>query len=245
MCAVVGDIIFGRFTLGDIVGVSNCAVFAAYDAKRNAGPAGPVVAKFARMGTLASAELRNEWTFLNTHVKDCSGVPIGLLFGEWQDHAVLVSSPLGCTIDRYLTNHANSPSERTALLNSFVPPLVENMLAIHQRRVVHRDIKPSNIVITAVGQVFFIDFGCACLIGEATARYTPIFASDDAICGKSASVHDDVESLLRTLSALEIGTQKRLTMARVIKTSSCARLASKLVERHTRHVRALQPLKLQ
>jgi hypothetical protein len=92
------------------------------------------------------------------------------------------------------------------------------------------------VFITAAGQVFFIDFGCACLIGEATARYTPIFSSDDVVCGKSASVHDDVESLLRTLSTLEIGTQKRLTMARVIKTSSCARLSSRLVERHVWHV---------
>ena len=72
----------------------------------------------------------------------------------------------------------------------------------HQLGVVHGDLKPTNVVVGQEGNVTLIDFGSAANLDSAvglppgpTAATTALYASPQALAGKSAEISDDIFSL--------------------------------------------------
>ncbi|HTK49888.1 MAG TPA: serine/threonine-protein kinase [Gemmatimonadaceae bacterium] len=108
----------------------------------------------------------------------------------------------GEPIDRWVTAHRSTASERLALFLT----VCDGVQYAHRHLVVHRDLKPSNILVDADGQVKLLDFGIARLLAgpEGSTRVdtltaggamTPEYASPEQLRGAPAGVASDVYSL--------------------------------------------------
>lgn len=103
----------------------------------------------------------------------------------------------GQTLDRYLTQKAQSLNERLRLFLKICSAVAH----AHQNMIVHRDLKPSNILVQANGEPKLLDFGIAVVQAD-TQPYegeeivlTPGYASPEQIHGKRLTAASDIYSL--------------------------------------------------
>jgi serine/threonine protein kinase len=103
----------------------------------------------------------------------------------------------GVPIDRWCARRAASVDARLRL---FID-LLAAVSHAHGRHVLHRDLKPSNILVDSRGQLKLLDFGIACLFGDAGApapaytAYTPDFAAPEQVLQQDATPATDVYAL--------------------------------------------------
>lgn len=113
----------------------------------------------------------------------------------------------------------SGPGEAPAPVGRAIEPLaeaVDTLLAVcdalrfaHARGVLHRDVKPDNVMIGEFGEVYLMDWGCACALGGAETRAlvgTPAYlAPEMARVGAPLDVRTDVYLLGATLHELLTG----------------------------------------
>jgi serine/threonine-protein kinase len=85
------------------------------------------------------------------------------LFDRGGDFLVLEHLP-GLSLHRILRDRGRLEADEALRLLS---PLADALDHLHARGVVHRDIRPDNVIVQADGSPKLIDFGAACLMGDA------------------------------------------------------------------------------
>jgi serine/threonine protein kinase len=65
----------------------------------------------------------------------------------------------GISLEDYLRRNGGKISEATAL--TFMMPILDGLMEVHEKGFLHRDIKPSNIYLTKGGVPILLDFGAA------------------------------------------------------------------------------------
>ena len=91
-----------------------------------------------------------------------------------------------------------------AVIERFLPPLLDGLEVVHNAGFLHRDIKPSNILLDAAGRPTLIDFGASrmALHGRTqvmTAIYTPGYAAPEQMVSARQGAWTDIYALAGTL----------------------------------------------
>lgn len=115
----------------------------------------------------------------------------------------------GEPIDVYCARRKLTVTSRVRLMMK----AVDALCYAHNRGVIHRDIKPSNLLVTAEGQVKFLDFGISALLAEclmpehrpSNHGATPRFAAPEQFSGVSVTTAIDIYALGLLLHLLLCG----------------------------------------
>jgi serine/threonine protein kinase len=201
-----GGLVLQRFRLQRHVyrRPNRLVVFAAFDEDSNK----EVVVKVA-LGSFAAEQMENERRLLEGALSQVPQVPRVLgsghaqyqIDGQLQRVQVLVESPLG------LQTWSGDDDLMSTAFSVF-----EILLRVHEAGVVHRDVKPANVIIGPDHLPVLIDFGVACKYDEpknvVEIPGTLSFVSRAVFNGLQPNLSTDIDSLVLSIQALEMGVDK-------------------------------------
>ena len=90
----------------------------------------------------------------------------------------------GQRLDEWLRTHPSVAHRVSAFVR-----ICEAVAFAHDQGVIHRDLKPGNVMIGSFGEVLVLDWGIACVAGEAQKSGTPGFSAPEPTAAQAADIY--------------------------------------------------------
>lgn len=210
---VVGQLVFGRFTLEALAGRGGMGVvWRARDEKLER----TVALKFLPELVTANAEAVNDLKRETRRALDLTHPNIVRIYDLLQDDrfaAIAMEYIDGKSLGALKLEQPNGHFEVNQI-SDWVRSLCQALSYAHEKaKVVHRDLKPTNLIISSKGELKITDFGISATIADTATRVsgmagtsgTPAYMSPQQMLGEKSKPTDDIYSLGATLYELLTG----------------------------------------